>query len=143
MYGDQPQPQPGAYGEPYRANPKNGLGVAALIVAIVGALAFWVPVLGLVLGVVGIVLAIIALRRVKKGVASNRGVALAALIVGILAAVAGLVVTALSAWVLWFAADNSGDLQACLDTATTQTQIDACSQQFGNDLLDELGIETS
>lgn len=142
MYGDQPQPT-GGYGEPYRANPKNGLGIAALVVAVVAALTFWVPVLGLVLGVVGIVLAVVALRRVRKGVANNRGVGLAALIVSILAAVAGLVVTALAAWVLWFAADNSQDLQACLDSATTQTQIDACSQQFGDDLLGELGVQTS
>jgi len=142
MYGDQPQPA-GGYGEPHRANPRNGLGVAALVVAVVAALTFWVPVLGLVLGLVGLVLALVALRRVRRGVANNRGVALAALIVSILAAIAGLVVTALTAWVLWFAADNSGDLQACLDTATTQTQIDACSQQFGDDLLDQLGVQTS
>jgi hypothetical protein len=144
MYGDQPQPQPGAYGEPYRANPKNGLGIAAIIVAIIALLIFLIPVVGLVLGLVGLVLSIVALRRVKKGVASNRGVALGALIVSILAVVIGLVWTGLFVWGIAFAADNGGEEYTnCVARAgQDQVAVEACTNSFTNDILGELGIES-
>ena len=79
---------------------KNGLGVAALILGIISLVGGFLPFLAaLLLGIwpplaaIGSILAIIfgflGLKRVKNGEASNRGMALAGMLLGI----AGIVIT--------------------------------------------------
>jgi len=65
--------------------PKNGPGTASLVLGIVGLVLFFGP--GALLGLIGAALAVIGLRRARKGIASNRGVALAGLITSVLAVV--------------------------------------------------------
>ena len=55
-------PVPPAYAPPPR-QPSSGLAIAALVVGIVAFLLGWMPILGIILGAVGIVLGIIAVRR--------------------------------------------------------------------------------
>ncbi|GAA2458051.1 DUF4190 domain-containing protein [Streptomyces macrosporus] len=60
--------------------PRNGIGVAALVLGIVAAVtgaSFFLSPLGCVLGVVALVLGTAGLRRVRAGTATNRGQALA------------------------------------------------------------------
>ncbi|WP_406210201.1 DUF4190 domain-containing protein [Kitasatospora sp. NBC_01560] len=72
--------------------PRNGLGIAAMVLGIVGTvfgltvILFWLSWLPALLA---LVLGLVALRQVRKGVAANRGVALAGVILG----VAGLLVS--------------------------------------------------
>jgi len=80
-----PQPQP--WVDPNPPKPAGGLAIAALIVGIAAFLFGLVPVFGLILGVVGVVLAILAFRSQR-----GRGLALGGLIGSILAILTNIVV---------------------------------------------------
>jgi hypothetical protein len=72
------------------AGPKNGLGIASLVVAIAG-LVMALTVLGAVaLGGVAVVLGFAGRARVKRQEADNGGVATAGIVLGALAIIAGI-----------------------------------------------------
>jgi heme/copper-type cytochrome/quinol oxidase subunit 2 len=77
----QPQPQYGGYPPPVAAAPKNGLGTASLVVAIISLLTVFG---GVVLGIVAIILGFMGRSRVKSGEATNGGVAMAGIVLGVL-----------------------------------------------------------
>ncbi|MFE2110000.1 DUF4190 domain-containing protein [Kitasatospora sp. NPDC059463] len=94
--GASPGAIPGAFpgpGVPYWApypvpapQPRNGLGIAAMVLGIVGTvlglavILFWLSWLPALLAVI---LGAVALTQVRKGVATNRGTALAGVILGV------------------------------------------------------------
>lgn len=87
-----------AYPPPYyaAAQPQNGMGTASLVLGIIGVVLFfaiWPPV---ILGVLAVIFGAVGLGRAKRGVATNRGVALAGLILGIVAIVAPLLIIVFS-----------------------------------------------
>lgn len=101
--GDQGYGQPGAAGHEDAgaaghggapASPKNGLGITALIVAIIALIFCWLPVVGTVLAIVGLILGFVARGRVKRGQATNGGMALAAIVISALALIINIAVTA-------------------------------------------------
>ncbi|TKA04879.1 DUF4190 domain-containing protein [Actinacidiphila oryziradicis] len=105
-------PMPPYGGWPPGAVPRNGFGVTALVLGIIGAvlaIACFGAFLGLPLGIAALVFGIIGLRTVKRGQATNRGQALAGVILG---AVAVAVSAAMIALVIggiasgWFNSDN-------------------------------------
>jgi hypothetical protein len=94
-YGQSSAPYSGGatpYGGGYGAEaPRNGMGVAALVVGIVALLLSWFPGAGL-LGVVAIILGVVGLGRVRKRIATNRGMSIAGIVLGAIATVIGIVV---------------------------------------------------
>lgn len=97
----QPMPQ-GPAGTPGPQAARNGLGVAALVLGIIGALSgipmilFW---LAGPLGLLALIFGVVGLGRVKKGQATNKGVAVTGTILGALAlilAIVGVIVTVLA-----------------------------------------------
>ena len=118
-----PPPQAGpwapAYGYPYQAPPQsNGLGVAALVLGIVGLLGCWVPIVGALVALVGLVLGIVALSKSRKAQRSN-GLAVAGVIISGIALLAGI---ALSAVILDMFAD-------CDIANSTEAELDACLER--------------
>lgn len=94
----QHAPQPPAGLPPHQAA-RNGLGVAALVLGIVGALSGVIPLLfwlaGL-LGLLALVFGLVGLGRVKRRQATNKGVAVTGTVFGAIAlvlSVVGLVIT--------------------------------------------------
>jgi uncharacterized protein DUF4190 len=71
--------------------PRNGLGTAALVIAIVGLLSCFTIVGGVLLGIAAVVMGFMGRGRVKRGEANNGGVAIAGVVLGFLSIVAGLV----------------------------------------------------
>jgi hypothetical protein len=77
---------------------RNGLGIAALCCGLVGMLIGVVPIMFLAsgaLGILAIVFAVIAVRRARRGEASNRGMAIVALGTGVgasILAITGIVI---------------------------------------------------
>ncbi|MGW0603648.1 DUF4190 domain-containing protein [Streptomyces sp. NPDC002644] len=63
--------------------PSNGMGVTALVLGICSLvfICFWV--LGVVLGVLAIIFGAVGLQKVKRGEATNKGMAMAGLVCGI------------------------------------------------------------
>ncbi|SDD32971.1 DUF4190 domain-containing protein [Auraticoccus monumenti] len=91
---------------PYQGPPgpataaKNGLGTAALVLGILALIGSFIPGLGIAsipMGLLGVILAILGLSRIKKGLANNRGASIAGLILSALAVVVAIIVTAISA----------------------------------------------
>ncbi|WBB62743.1 DUF4190 domain-containing protein [Streptomyces sp. WMMC500] len=98
-----PGPDPGPYGpKPYLpgpyvwvppAGPRNGSGIAAVILGVIGAvLAFTLLLspLAVILGGLALGFGIVTLRRVRRGEARNRGSGLAGIWLGGVAAVVGI-----------------------------------------------------
>jgi uncharacterized membrane protein len=91
------------------------------VLGIVGLMACWVPVLGAVIALVGLVLGIVALKKARTARRSN-GLAVAGVIISGIALIAGI---ALSTFLI--------DLFAECDLVeSTEAEFDACmDRQFG------------
>lgn len=106
QYG-QHAPQYGqGYGEQYGYghNPfapptseKNSLGTTALVLGIVGVVAFLIPIVAIGLGVAATVLGTKAKNAVQQGLATNGGAARAGFVLGIVAIVLGVIMWIASA----------------------------------------------
>jgi hypothetical protein len=127
-----PPPMPYAGAGSATGPPRNGLGTAALVLAIIGLLVCWIPfvgVLAIVLGVVAVALGFVGRGRVSRGLATNGGVAVAGIVLGLLSIVAGAVFIVI--WV--FAAREVGvvDLYDCINKAgSDQAAQEKCAEQF-------------
>ncbi|MCT9093847.1 DUF4352 domain-containing protein [Streptomyces sp. ASQP_92] len=99
-----PPPPPGASGgsapnpsgpwRPVSTAPRNGLGIAALILGIIGLISGITPILfwmAGILGIVALVLGIIGARRAKQGYATNRRMSIAGATLGGLAIVMSII----------------------------------------------------
>ncbi|MFI9050128.1 DUF4190 domain-containing protein [Streptomyces sp. NPDC053427] len=106
----QYQPAPAPHGAPAPQAARNGLGVAALVLGIIGALSgipmflFWIagP-----LGVLSLIFGIVGMGRVKKGQATNKGVAVTGTILGALAIILAIVGVIVSMLVVKGAVDEA------------------------------------
>jgi hypothetical protein len=88
-----PPTQPGLLG-PAPAKGSNGLATAGFVLGLLGLLASWIPVLnivGLILGVLGAVLAAVGLAKSKK-VGAGKGLAIAGIVLGVLAVIIAIIV---------------------------------------------------
>ncbi len=70
-------------------NPRNGLGVASLVVAIVALALVWSVVGGVVLGLIAAGIGAAAHRRARRGIADNGGVAVTGMVLGFVAILIG------------------------------------------------------
>ena len=125
--GYPPPPMP--YGNHYPATPKNGLGVAALVIAIIALMGSFTVIGGVLLGIVAVVLGFIARGRVRSGEANNGGVALAGLILGVISIIAGLAFIAI--WVGLFKQIGAADYLDCMQQAgQNRRAAQQCSEEF-------------
>ncbi len=108
-YGSEP-----AAGSGQPTGQRNGVGTAALVVGVVGLLTSWLGLGGL-LGIVAIILGIIGLTRVKRHEASNRGSAIAGVVLGVLSVLIAAAVIAAGA--AFFTSDTFKNLAECLEQA--------------------------
>ncbi len=129
-YGQQPYGQYTPYGTPGR-HLSNGLGVTALVLGITSIFP-GLYFIGLLLGPLAVIFAILGRKRVKRGEADNGGMATAGLITGI---VGTLLAAAVTVVVIVVANSHDGSrFQDCMSNATNQQERDLCSQQFSKDL---------
>jgi membrane-bound ClpP family serine protease len=125
-----PQPQPGS-----PARPRNGLGVAALVIGVaslVAGLSFLLFPLALLGGLVGLIIGIVALARGKAAGATNPGQATAGLICSILALVIAI---DLSVHVGTWAARNTSvftRFDKCIAQASTRAAVATCISDFAS-----------
>ncbi len=143
LYGGYPPPLYGGYPPIPPVAPKDGLGTAALVIAIVGLLSCWTVVGGFVLGITAIVLGVLGRGRVKRGEATNGGVAVGGIVLGALSIVAGLAFIAIYATLGWatFQDVGGGDYIDCVNRAgSDQTAVEQCANEFSERLEDEFSI---
>ena len=74
---------------------KNVMAMVALVLALIGLVTCWVPVVGVVLSFIGFILAIIALAKVKNylPLTARKGMSIAALVISVIGMLVGLFVT--------------------------------------------------
>jgi hypothetical protein len=134
-----PPPQPYAGYAPPPQAPKNGLGVAALVIAIFALVLCWSVVGGLILGVCAMIIGFVARGRVKRGEATNGGVATAGIVLGLLAIIVSLVFIPI--WVGIFNEVGGSNYVECLSNAGSDEQaIQQCADQFRDRLETEFSI---
>lgn len=105
-YPAQPAAQYGGYpGYPgYGAQPgwvpapANGLGIAAMVLGIIGVVAFCMWGLGVLLGLLALIFGIVGHGRAKRGEATNSGMALAGIILGAVSIVFGALFLGFLIW---------------------------------------------
>lgn len=121
-------PAPMGYGD-YPPAPRNGLGIGALIVAIIALVSSFSIAGGIVLGLVAVVLGFLGRARVKRGEADNGGVALAGIVLGVVAVIAGL--SFIAVWVGLFKQVGANDYFDCLQQAgQDRDKVQMCSDEF-------------
>lgn len=121
-----PPPVP-LYGAPLSPVGRNGLGTAALVLGVLAALLCWIPVVGLALALVSVGLAITALRRVGRRQATNRGAAVTGLVLGAVALVVSLLLTA----TLVYFRDDVRTYYDCVKSSGGNATVEhACQEQL-------------
>ncbi|MEU5283237.1 DUF4190 domain-containing protein [Streptomyces sp. NPDC020755] len=121
-----PPPQPyggypgyGAYGAGpvgWAPAPNNGLGTAAMVIGIVSVVGFCLYGVNIILGILALIFGIIGLGRAKRGEATNRGMALAGVILGSVGIVVGAAILGLIIWAATSAdSDSDSDYNGTYD----------------------------
>ena len=139
QYGQQPGQQ--QYGQPYqqqqygsvqRGPARNGLGIAALVLGVLALLSSLFLVGGL-LGLIAIVLGVLGRGKAKRGEATNGGMAMAGIVLGVLSVIISAVVLAVGASFL-NSETGSGLISCIAEAGQDQAAIDACEQEFRSEV---------
>ena len=124
---------------PPAAAPKNGLGIAALIVGILSLPAAFTIFGGFILGVIAIVLGFIGYRRARTGEATNGGMAIGGIVLGVLGVIVSAVLIAVGVW--GFNQFGGRDLMDCMQQAgSDQAAQQQCEDEFKGNLEDRFSI---
>lgn len=138
-YYPPPPPQPYAGYTPPPAGPKNGLGTAALVTAIVSLPAALSVVGGFLLGIAAIVLGFLGYRRAKRGEATNGGIAIAGIVLGVLGIVLSAAVIAFGVW--GFFKVGGRDYVDCMEKAGNDTAAQTqCQNEFQGNLENQFSV---
>lgn len=145
----QQGPNPGAYPPPSAYGtypgiptaPRNGLGIAALVTAIVAMVATFTIFGGIALGIVAVILGFVARGRVKRGEADNGGVALTGIILGVVAILVSVALIFFWGWL--FKSVGGSDYVDCVQRAgQDQAKIEQCSEDFRQSLESRFSTQT-
>ena len=107
----------------------NRLGVTALVLGLIGLVGS-VLLIGALFGLLAVVVGVLALGRIRRREATNRPVAIAGIVLGVLSLVIPLV---LLVGRVTFYSSHEGQierLQTCLQQAKTDRQREDCQQRF-------------
>jgi len=110
--------QPHAYGRP---SPRNGLAITSLVLGILALLTCWLTFPGIILGILAVIFGGIGIARGRADRVSNKGMAIAGLITGVLGAAVGAVLLILALRI-------SADCQEQYGPDLTQQQLERCIQ---------------
>jgi hypothetical protein len=117
----------------YLVKPRNGAGVAALVLGLLGlvlALLVLPSPLGALLGLLAVILGIVGISRASSGAATNRGQAVTGLIAGILALALGVLLTVRIGGYLQDHATDFNNLARCVNAANTDPERTTCADTF-------------
>ncbi|MEV6960702.1 DUF4190 domain-containing protein [Streptomyces sp. NPDC051207] len=110
---------------------RNGFGIAALVLGLVGVALFWTVFGGIVLGLLAVVFGILGYRRKKRGLATNGAMALIGAVAGALAIIGSSIL--LAAGVAVFNSDEFKSYSDCIQHADTATEREQCAKDFEKD----------
>src|ERR1039458_7705949 len=150
QYQYQASPYPGGYPPPppyygYPPTPiapKNGLGIASLVLAVIALVSVATVFTPIVLGAVAVVIGVLGRGRVKRGAANNGGVAIAGIVLGALAIIVGLAFIAI--WTAVWKDVGGGDYIDCMQKAgSDHFQQQQSADQFRQSVEGRLSVMLS
>jgi hypothetical protein len=136
-----PPPQPYAgYAAPVAM--RNGLGVAALVCALLSLPAAVTIVGGFVLGIAAIILGILGRNRVKSGEANNGGVAVSGIVLGALGVVLSIIMVIFAVFATnWFLNFGGRDYIECMQSAGNDVSAQQqCEDEFRGKVENEFSV---
>jgi heme/copper-type cytochrome/quinol oxidase subunit 2 len=104
------------------------LGIVSLLFMI------FLPPVGVVVGILGLIFGIIGVRRARRGEATNRSQALAGAITGGIGLVVSIVIVTILGVFVFTHQNQFNQYTRCLQNAHTQHARDVCSQEFRNSI---------
>ncbi|MFF5974734.1 DUF4190 domain-containing protein [Streptomyces sp. NPDC012769] len=111
------------YGQPgWQQNPDNGMGTAGMVLGIISVAGFCFYGLGAIPGVLALIFGIIGLKKANRGVATNRGMAIAGIVLGAIGTLIGL---AFLGFLIWVIASNPEGLEGSEDPWATRLTVSA------------------
>ena len=128
-YTQQPYQQ-GYNGYQQGPVPGKGLGIASLVLGIVGMVTFWFFGLGAVFGLVGLVLGIVGLVKIRRSRRDSPALAIVGIVLSALALIGGVLMAGVMFWAL-------GTVGDCMQYAEqgSQTQYQQCvNDKMGQDV---------
>jgi hypothetical protein len=133
-------PPPPYYGyPPAPVAPKNGLGVASLVLGVIALVSVATVFAPIVLGPLAVVIGFLGHRRVKRGAANNGGLAIAGIVLGALAIIVGLAFVAV--WAAVWRDVGGGDYIDCMQKAgSDHVQQQQCANQFRQTVQHRLSV---
>ena len=149
QYQNPPGPYPGGYlppphyGPPPPVQPRNGLGIASLVLAIIALVTVWSGVGGIVLGLIAVIIGFAARGRAKRGEADNGGVAIAGIVLGALGVVVGAAFIAvwMTLGISFWKDAGGGDYITCMQKAgSDRVEQQRCADQFRQNIQDKLSV---
>src|ERR1700752_1219411 len=142
--GSSPPPPPvpyAGYTHPH-VGPRNGLGIVALVIAIIGLVFCWTVVGGVILGLSAVIIGFVARARGTRGEATNGGVALAGIGLGFLAIIVSL--SFIPIWIGVFDEVGGTDYVDCLSKAgSNERAVQQCADQFRDRVENQFSITMS
>ncbi|MFE9681886.1 DUF4190 domain-containing protein [Streptomyces sp. NPDC002701] len=108
------------------------MAIAALVLGIAACVFFWTVFGGILLGLVGLVLGIVAARRARGGRAPHRAMAIVGAVLSALALIASTVIVVIG--VSFLTSDSFKDYNDCIKHADNQSDRDQCAEDFERDV---------
>ncbi|WP_107655859.1 DUF4190 domain-containing protein [Nocardia suismassiliense] len=136
--GQYPPPVPGSHRRP----DGKGLAITALVLGILALLTFWTVIGGILFGLAGLVIGIIAAARARKGAAGGSALAITGLVLSIIA----LVVTAVAIAVGFalFSYTGGDEFTDCVnDAGNDQAKIDQCERDWQQTVENKFSVTLS
>lgn len=119
--------------------PRNGLGTAALVLALVGLALCWSVAGGVAAGAVALILGFLGRGRAARGEADNGGVAVAGIALGGLAVVVSLVFAVIWSFA-WRDTGGSGYLDCVVRAGNDRLAVDGCLDKWMSNVEARFGV---
>jgi uncharacterized membrane protein len=122
--------QGSGYGAP-GTRPRNGFGVAALVLGLLALVLFWTIVGGIIFGILALIFGLLGRARAKRGEATNGGLSVAGMVLGILGLLLAIGLVALFASLMNSPAGQT--YQQCLQQSDGDpAKLQQCFSELGN-----------
>ncbi|MFD4180435.1 DUF4190 domain-containing protein [Rhodococcus sp. NPDC058514] len=150
QYGQQQYGQPQYPGQQYPGQqypsyaappqaPRNGAGIAALVLGIFSVLSVWTIIGGILLGVVAIIVGIVGRSLYKKQQATNGGMSLAGILLGLAGLIISIVLIVVGVGL--FNKVGGKDFAECLVDAGSNTAAQQrCEDEFRSNIEDKFSV---
>jgi hypothetical protein len=117
-----------ALGNPL-AQPRNGFGVAAFALGLLALLLSWTAIGGIVLGIPAVIFGVLGRGRARRGEATNGGLSMAGIVLGVVGVLIAILIIAFWASVLNTPAGQTY-FHCIQQNAGNPSRMQECANQF-------------